>query len=284
MYIQLSRCALGALSSALLIVAGSPASAADKPAPVGYTDTPVIPGSTWRVHDIARAHPRVVTPGAACGEAPSDAVMLFDGTRLDAWKGSRPIKKAGKVVGHEETDARWKVTEGYMEVNGTGAIKTRDAFGSCQMHVEWASPAEVKGASQGRGNSGIFLMGRYEVQVLDSFDNKSYADGQAGSIYGQWPPLVNASRKPGAWQTYDIVFEAPVFDGNKLVSPAYLTLIHNGVLLHNRKAMLGPTMHKRNTQYRPHPDRLPISLQDHNNPVRFRNIWIRPLTGYDEGK
>ena len=164
---------------------------------VGYTDTSVIPGSNWRVHDGDRPQPRVVTPGGAIGNPPSDAVVLFDGSDLAQW------------IGRDGGDAAWKVENGYMEVNGTGDISTRAHFGDCQLHLEWATPEEVVGDSQGRGNSGVFLLGLYEIQVLDSFDNRTYADGSASSIYGQYPPLVNACRGPGEWQSYDVIFESP---------------------------------------------------------------------------
>ncbi len=165
---------------------------------------------------------------------------------------------------------------------GTGDIQTKQHFGDCQLHIEWAAPVEVKGESQGRGNSGVFLMGRYEIQVLDCYSNVTYADGATAAIYGQYPPLVNACRKPGEWQTYDIFFVAPRFEGEKLVSPAYVTVIHNGVLVHHHQELLGSTGHKILPSYEPHPPKGPIRLQDHGNPVRYRNIWIRDLKGYDE--
>jgi hypothetical protein len=249
---------------------------APKAAPVGYDDTPFIPGSNWRVHDAKRPQPRVVTPGTAssqecAGAAPSDAVVLFDGSDLSGW------------TGKDDGEAKWKVENGYMEVvPGTGNIKSREAFGDCQLHVEWAAPAEVKGDSQGRGNSGVFLMSLYEIQVLDCYQNPTYPDGTTGGLYGQCPPLVNACRKPGEWQCYDIVWVAPRFAGEQLVSPAYATVFLNGVLLHHMKALQGPTEHKKKAEYKPHPPKAPLMLQDHKDLVRFRNIWYRPLTGYDE--
>ena len=173
---------------------------------LGFTDTPMLPGLPYHVHDPSRPHPPVVTPAAEPGGAPSDAIVLFDGKDLSKWSGHpSSITRAGQAG-----PAEWKVESGYIEVvPGTGDISTKEKFGDCQLHVEWAAPAEVKGNSQARGNSGVLLMGRYEVQVLDSFDNPTYADGQAGAIYGQWPPLANPARKPGEWQIYDIVFEAP---------------------------------------------------------------------------
>jgi hypothetical protein len=231
--------------------------------PVGYSDTPQLPGQKWRVHDIARPQPNVVTPGAA-GAAPSDAVVLFDGKDLSAWKSG-------------DQAAGWKVEGGYAEVNGSGNIETRAEFGDCQLHVEWMAPAEPKGSSQERGNSGVFLLDRYEVQVLDSYANVTYADGQAAALYGQFPPLVNACRKPGEWQSYEIVFRAPRFADGRLVAPARVTVFHNGVLVHHDQELLGPTAHRSLPRYEPHPDRGPIRLQDHGNPVRYRNLWIRPL-------
>lgn len=242
---------------------------------VGYKDSEQVPGQKWLVHDATRPEPWIITPPTAStqekpGKAPSDAVVLFDGKDLSKW-----------VNGKGEA-AQWKVENGYMEVNGTGSIKTKDGFGSCQLHVEWASPIEVKGDSQGRGNSGVMIMGLYEIQVLDSFNNRTYSDGQASAVYGQYPPLVNASRKPGEWQTYDIIFEAPQYDGDKVTQPGHFTILHNGILVHNRVKSLGRVAHKYSAKYAPHEDKLPLMLQDHNNPVRFRNIWIRPLTKYDE--
>lgn len=239
---------------------------------MGYDDTPFLPGSRWRVHDSRRPQPPVVTPGERPGEPPSDAIVLFDGKDLSKW---RSLKDGGP--------ARWKVEDGYMEVvPGTGDIVTVEEFGDCQLHIEWAAPAEVRGEGQGRGNSGVFLMGRYEIQVLDCYENPTYADGSTAAIYGQWPPLCNACRKPGEWQTYDIVWLAPRFDerGN-LVRPAYLTLFHNGVLVHYHTPLYGPTTHREVLRYEPHPPVGPLRLQDHGDPVRFRNIWYRPLRGYD---
>jgi hypothetical protein len=179
-------------------------------------------------------------------------------------------------------DAKWKVGEGYFEVAPhTGGLYTREKFGDCQLHVEWSSPTVVTGNSQGRGNSGVLLMSRYEIQVLDMWDNPTYADGGAGAIYGQWPPLVTAPRKPGEWNTYDIVFEAPQFQGDQLVKKAYATVFYNGVLAHNRKELMGPMVYRQVAHYTPHAVEEPIMLQDHNNPVRYRNIWIRRLRSYD---
>ena len=217
------------------------------------------------MHDGRRPQPRVVTPGTKPGQAPSDAVVLFDGVDLSKWQ-----KGNG-------SDAHWKVEDGYMEVLKGGAIDSRDHFGDCQLHIEWATPVEVKGKGQGRGNSGVYLMGRYEVQVLDSWNNKTYPDGQAAALYGQSPPLVNACRAPGEWQTYDIVFRSPRFAEGKLSSPARATVLHNGVIVQDAVKLIGATTHKRAAKYRPHSPKGPIRLQDHGNPVRYRNIWVRPL-------
>lgn len=242
----------------------------------GYTDTPFLPDGKWRVHDANRPRPRTVTAAVPLTlPPPSDAVVLFDGKDLSSW-----IVSGGPKHG---TAPAWKVQDGYMEVvGGSGTIESKEHFGDCQIHLEWAAPAEVSGAGQGRGNSGVLLMGRYEIQVLDSFDNLTYADGQAGAMYGQYPPLVNGSRKPGEWQSYDIIFEAPQFADGKVAKPAQVTVLHNGVLLHHRQPFIGQVAHRLVGQYRPHDARGPLVLQDHRNPVRFRNIWVRPLGHYDE--
>jgi len=243
----------------------------------GYDDTPLIPGSQCRVHDNTRPQPRVVTPGTESsqetpGQAPSDALVLFDGTDLSSWRNA------------DGNEAGWKVENGYVEVvKGAGSIFTREDFGDFQLHLEWAAPAEIESESQGRGNSGVFLMGAYEIQVLDCYENPTYADGSTAAIYGQCPPLVNACRKPGAWQGYDIIWIAPRFEGDKLASPARVTVLHNGVLVHHDKELLGKTRHRDAAEYEAHSPTGPLELQDHGNPVRFRNIWCRPLPGYDEG-
>ncbi len=241
--------------------------------PVGYTDTPQIPGQPWKVHDPDRPQPEVVTPGSSFSHGaapPSDAVVLFDGTSLDAWQGSGG-------------PAAWKVENGYMEVTPTGSIRTKQEFGDFQLHLEWATPAEVVSNSQGRGNSGVMIYGLYEVQVLDSYQNRTYPDGQAASLYGQRPPLANASSPPGEWQTYDILFEGPRWEGEELVRPASVTVLHNGVAVHHKMAYRSPSLHRRVGSYdTPHPPRGFIGLQDHRNPVRYRNVWIRELGDYDE--
>jgi len=230
----------------------------------GYDDTPYLPGKEWRVHDKARPRPRAVTPGEGTA-APSDAIVLFDGSNLEAWRGG------------DGNEAKWNLVEGAMEVNGTGDIRTAQAFGSMQLHLEWRTPKEVQGSSQGRGNSGVFFMGRYEIQVLDSYENPTYADGQAAAMYGQYPPMVNACRPPGEWQTYDIVFLAPVWKDQELVRPARVTVFQNGVLVQHARAFLGATRHREVASYEPHEARLPLLLQDHGNPIQYRNVWLREL-------
>jgi hypothetical protein len=226
----------------------------------------------WKIHDPDRPVPPAIDPGTSSsqdspGRPPSDAVVLFDGKDLSKW-----AHKDG-------SPAKWKVERGYAEVVAkTGYIYTREAFGDCQLHVEFEEPVPTKGEGQERGNSGVFLMGLYEVQVLDSYENKTYADGQASAVYGQYPPLVNASRPPGQWQTYDIVFHGPRFDRDgKLTRPARVTVLHNGVLVQDNVELTGPTANKARPPYTPQPEKLPLALQDHDNPVRYRNIWIREL-------
>lgn len=232
---------------------------------LGYDDTPVIPGSSWRVHDGARPQPQAIVPGEA-GGPPSDAVVLFDGTDLSGWESV----KGGPAL--------WKVENGYMEVvPQSGSIKTKATFGDCQLHLEWAAPEVIEGEGQGRGNSGVFLMGIYEIQVLDSYENPTYSDGVAGAIYGQRPPMVNPIRKPGEWQTYDVVWYAPRFEGDLLIRPPFVTVFFNGVLIHHNYQLIAPTGHKNVPAWNPHPPVGPLQLQDHRNPVRFRNIWYRPI-------
>jgi hypothetical protein len=226
----------------------------------------------WKIHDLNRPVPPVIDSGTAStqdlpGRPPSDAVVLFDGKDLSKW-----AHKDGSA-------AKWKVENGYFEVvPKTGYIYTREPFGDCQLHVEFSEPSPAKGESQDRGNSGVFLQGLYETQVLDSYQSKTYADGEAGAIYGQYPPLVNSSRPPGQWQTYDIVFHGPRFDKDgKLLRPARETVFHNGVLVQDNVELSGPTAHGKRPAYEPTPEKLPLALQDHNHPVRYRNIWIREL-------
>ena len=219
------------------------------------------------VTELWQPVPAVVTPGIEAG-APSDAIVLFDGTDLDAWRAADGQAAPWKLV----------VDDKAMEVVArTGNIYSRAAFTDIQLHIEWATPADVVGDSQGRGNSGVFFMDRYEVQVLDSFDNPTYPNGQAASVYKQHIPLVNASRGPGEWQAYDIIFTAPRFGKTgRLLSPAYVTVLHNGVLVQNHVALHGPTEYVGEPNYEPHGPG-PIRLQDHGNPVRYRNIWVREL-------
>ena len=213
--------------------------------------------------------PALVTPAPIDqpGAPPSDAVVLFDGKTLDKWTNGD----------------KWVIADGAATVKG-GDITTKDKFGDCQLHVEFATPAVVKGSGQGRGNSGVFLMGRYEVQVLDSVDNKTYFDGQCASLYKQTPPMVNVCRKPGEWQTYDILFTAPRMTADGTVEkPATVTVMQNGVCVQNHYELTGNTYFDRAASYdKPHPATAPIRLQNHGNPVRFRNIWVRELKGYDQ--
>jgi hypothetical protein len=209
----------------------------------------------------AAEEPRVVNPGPP----PADAIVLFGGTDLSQWQ----REGGGK--------AAWEVRDGEATVNGTGSIVTKQSFGDCQLHIEWATPAEVSGEGQGRGNSGVILQGRYELQILDSCQNKTYFNGQAGAVYSQYAPLVNVSRRPGEWQSYDVIFHAPRFDENgKLLKAATITVLHNGVLVQDQAEIQGPTG-RQPARYEPHPLKQPLVLQDHGNPVRFRNIWIREL-------
>jgi len=223
----------------------------------------------YNVHDNSRPRPPVVTPPERFGQPPADpaTIVLFDGTDLSEW------------VSDKGGPAKWIVRDGYMEVTKkAGGIHTKRSFGNCQLHIEWCTPSVVKGSGQGRGNSGIFFMGRYELQVLDSYNNDTYPDGQAASIYGQYPPIVNACRKPGQWQSYDVAFLRPIFDKNgKCIRPARITVFHNGIVVHNNVEIKGTTAHKKKARYTPHPDKAPLYLQDHGNPVRYRNIWIREL-------
>jgi hypothetical protein len=210
--------------------------------------------------------PPIVDAGSQ-GGAPADAIVLFDGTNLSEFEGGD----------------QWEIKDGYAVARNNG-IRSKQSFGDCQLHLEFATPEQVEGQGQGRGNSGVYLMGRYELQILDSYENETYVDGQCGSIYKQQPPMVNASRKPGEWQSYDIIFTAPRFDEEGgLAKPAYVTVLHNGVVIHNHYELQGSTSYIEAPKYTRHAEKEPFSLQFHGNPVRFRNIWVResihPLVG-----
>jgi hypothetical protein len=254
------------LAALLAGMAAMPAAAQDRP---GFKDTPMLPGGEWHVHDADRPAPPVVTPAASPGGAPSDAILLFDGRSTEAWRSE---------------GAAWPVADGAMRVperEAGGAesnLVSKQSFGDVQLHLEFRSPNPPTRTSQNRGNSGIYFMERYEVQVLDGYQNPTYADGTVGAVYGWKPPLVNAARKPGEWQSYDIVFERPRFkaDGS-LDRPAYVTVMLNGVLVQNHQPMLGAVNYRHVSAYTAHGDAAPLYLQDHDSPVSFRNIWIRPL-------
>lgn len=228
------------------------------------------PDTRWPQHSMDRPKPVVVDPGAGALPVPppKDAIVLFGGSDLSKWSHG------------DGTPASWIVRDGYFEVRPrSGGIATRDSLGSdIQLHVEWMSPNPPRGTGQDRGNSGVFLMGRYEIQILDSYDNVTYPDGQAAAVYGQYPPRVNASRPPGQWQSYDIVFHGPRFDSSgRLMRPATVTVLHNGILVQDHVTLSGPVGHYARPPYEAHPERLPLGLQDHDHPVRFRNVWAREL-------
>jgi hypothetical protein len=247
---------MAGLIAGLVSAAAMPAVAQEKP---GFKDTPMLPGGQWHVHDSDRPAPAVVTPAANPGGAPADAIVLFDGRSTDAWTAER---------------GAWPVADGAMTIpsraqsGGESNLVSKQSFGDVQLHLEFRSPNPPTKSSQDRGNSGIWFMQRYEVQILDGYQNPTYADGTVGAAYGWKPPLVNAARRPGEWQSYDIVFERPRFaaDG-KLIRPAYVTAFLNGT-----------TVWRQVASYKPHPDAAPLQLQDHDSPVSFRNIWVRPLT------
>lgn len=241
------------------IVLIAPMRAQEKPAPKPDPHAHEVPAP--------KTAPRVVMPGAEPGAPPADAIVLFDGTDLSRWESDR-----GGA-------AQWTVADGAMQVKPkAGGIRTKQTFGDVQLHLEWATPSVVKGEGQGRGNSGVFLMGRYEIQVLDSHENTTYFHGQAGAVYKQHAPLVNASRKPGEWQTYDIVFHAPHFDEHgKVIERARFTVFHNGVLVQDHAEVMGITTHEGPPYYEAHPEKMPLGLQDHGDLVKYRNIWIREI-------
>ena len=226
-------------------------------------------GDGWRVHEMTRPHPATAAavPAVRADQPPPGAVVLFDGHGLAHW------------VGSDGAAPRWAATREYFEARpGAGTISTVDSFGDMQLHLEWSAPARARGEGQDRGNSGVFLMGRYELQVLDSWHSVTYTDGQAGAMYGQHPPLYNASLPPGAWQRYDIIFRRPRFGADgALLAPARVTVFHNGVPVQNNVELFGPTSWLARLPYEAHPDRLPFGLQDHGHKVRFRNVWVRPL-------
>lgn len=268
---------LGIVTLALGMAAGCATQEAaqveeDKPKQelVQYVDTPT---GRWKIHDDERPAPPIVTPGDECGDAPGDAIVLFDGTEdsMSNWSDTKG------------NPSKWVCRDGYMEsVKGAGYIQTRQEFGSCQLHVEFATPSTVKGDGQGRGNSGVFLQGEYEVQVLDSYNNLTYPDGQCAALYGRAVPLANVCRKPGQWQSYDIIYHRPIFDKNGNVTrKATFTVLQNGVVVQDHVVLEGGTDWRGRhaiSDYAPHKDARPIKLQDHGNPVRYRNIWVRELT------
>ena len=227
----------------------------------GYKDTPKLPWCGYLVHDPDRPAPKRVNPGPAPAPAPvpADAVVLFDGKDLSQWQASD-----------------WKLVDGCIET-GSGNLTSKETFGNCQIHVEWLPPANFKGPWYNQGNNGVFLMGLYEIQIFDSFTEKLYPDGQTASIYGQTPPLVNACRPPGEWQTYDIVFTAPVFETGKLAKPARVTILHNGLLAQLNEEIHGETGHRILPAYTKKVSTGPLVFNGHGCPVRFRNVWVRPL-------
>ena len=226
---------------------------------MGYKDTPVLPWCGYHVHDPDRPAPPMVKPGRR-RSGPSDAIALFDGTDLSAWE-----------------DSDWKVEDGEL-IAVTGGLRTKESFGDMQLHLEWQAPDPPVGKDWDRGNNGVLLMGLFEIQIFDTYTTPLYPDGQAASVYAQTPPLVNACRPPGQWQTYDIIFFAPVFEDGKLKEPARVTMLHNGVLVHHNQQIYGPTGHRIQAKYdKTIEPKRPLVLSSHNNPVRFRNIWVRPL-------
>ena len=236
----------------------------------GYQDTP-FKSNGYHVHDERELRPPEVTPGKTDDLPPSDAIVLFDGTNMDAWEHTNT----------KENAPRWSIVDGALQPAAkAGTLQTRQGFGSMQLHIEWRSPGVVKGSGQGRGNSGVFLMATYEVQVLDSYNNDTYPDGQTAAVYGQKKPDVNVCRGPGQWQTYDIIFHRPIFrepGKHDVLQPGTVTVLHNGVLVQDHWQIEGVTWHRRRAEYRYHADKMPIQLQDHGNPVQYRNIWVRPL-------
>ncbi len=255
--------ALGAVAlTALSTRAADLAHAKDGSGVYGYKDTPKLPWCEWLVHDCDRPAPPRVKPGPAGppAPAPSDAIMLFDGKGVAMWE---PLKD-------------WKIENGEL-VAGNGALSTRDSFGSVQLHVEWMTPENFDAPWYNRGNNGVMIMGQFEIQIFDSFNEKIYPDGQCAAVYGQTPPLVNATRPPGQWQTFDIVFTAPSFKEGRLLSPAKVTVLHNGALAHNSETIHGEVVHRDAPVYKKMTSTGPLVLGGHGCPVRFRNIWLRKL-------
>lgn len=244
-----------------------------------------LPDQKWLVHDHSRPQPRKVTPGfpIPTPSAPSDATVLFDGKDLSKWSAAAPGGRRGgqPAAQPQPTEPQWKIVDGHAEMRG--GIVTKESFGDIQLHVEWMTPPveDPMRVGQQRGNSGIIFMGRYEVQVLSSYNNPTYADGGAGAMYGVYPPMVNPCLPEGQWNAFDFVFEAPRFEGDKLVKPAFCTLFFNGVMVHNRAQFLGSTSHEPLAAYAPHPPELPFQLQGHVGPAWYRNIWVRRILGYD---
>lgn len=256
---------LGLLCGAMAALGGLATAMAQKDDAPKSEETPkkaapkIVPGQEYK-SGVEWPEPKVVNPGPP-GGPPADAVVLFDGKDLSKWKNGE----------------KWEIADGVATAAKSG-IQTKDSFGDCQIHLEFATPAVVRGSGQGRGNSGVYIMGRYEVQILDSYENKTYFDGQAASLYKQHPPMVNVSRKPGEWQTYDIVFESPRFDADKkLTRPGYVTVFHNGVCVQNHFELTGGTYYDRPAAYVAHPPKAPMDLQYHGDPVKFRNIWVREI-------
>ena len=234
----------------------------------GYTDTPLIPGSTWRVHDQTRPQPTIVEPGRGdLGTTPpGDAIILFDGTNLDQW-----IRTDNKPI-------EGGIKDGSFDIMKTGQLRTKQEFGDYQLHIEWKTPELTEGFDRmNQGNSGVILMGLFEIQIIESKASYVYADGNAGAVYGQYPPLVNPARKPFEWQSFDIFFTAPKFDGTTLKSPAFVTVVYNGVLVQNHRQILGTVRHRDVPGAYPVREKGPVLLQEHHSPVEFRNIWIRPI-------
>lgn len=258
----------------ILAIAALPMLHNSLPAAGGFYGDPPDATHPWAIHDMNRPQPPRVEPATFSsqeqpGTPPSDAVVLFDGTEAAI---------ANWISDKNGEPTKWEVKDGTLQcVPGSGYIRTKEEWGDCQLHIEWSAPTEVKGDSQGRGNSGVFLMGQTEVQVLDNYNNPTYPDGFAGSVYGVNPPMANPLRKPGEWQFYDIVFRRPIFKDGQEIDPGYLTVFVNGVLVQDHTPLEGGGGHKARSKPHPFPEKGPLKLQDHGNPVRYRNIWYRPL-------